>query len=105
MPECTRQTPLTHLILFTVPDRSSLVMNTWNCTDGFVDHKTEIEPLQRINTTYLALAAVNDRNTGNGTLYVMFDSGRGPQVEEWVMPKQAGNMWVTSRNVTVDFGI
>ena len=38
-------------------------------------------------------------------MYIMFDSGKGPQVEEWTMPKRAGEPWITSRNVTVDFDL
>jgi hypothetical protein len=94
---------LANLILFAVPNRSSLVLSAWNCTTGFLDHTSEIEPLQKPNTTYLSLAAMSDRVTGDGNLYVMFDSGNGPQVEEWTVPKRAGDPWVTSRNVTVGF--
>lgn len=91
--------------MFTVPDRSSLVLNAWNCSTGFLDHTDEIKPLQKPNTTYLSLAAMSDRATGDGSVYVMFDSGTGPQVEEWTMPQCAGDPWVTSRNVTIDFGL
>jgi hypothetical protein len=94
---------LTHLILFAVPDRSSLVLSAWNCTSGFSDRTSEIEPLQKPNTTYLALAAMSDRVTGIGNVYIMFDVGHGPQVEEWTVPQRAGQPWVTVKNVTVDF--
>lgn len=60
-------------------------------------------PLQKANTTYLSLAAMSDKATGDGNVYIMFDSGNGRQVEEWTVPKRAGNPWVTSRKVTVDF--
>jgi hypothetical protein len=96
---------LTNLILFTVPDRSSLVLSTWNCTTGFLDHTSEIEPLQKANTIYLSLAAMSDRVTGDGNVYIMLDSGNGPQVEEWTVPKRAGDPWATSRNVTSDFDL
>lgn len=105
LPECTQDTPLANLILFAVPDCSSLVLNAWNCSLGFLDHTSEIEPLQKPNTTYLSLAAMSDGATGNGNVYVIFDSGDGPQVEEWTVPERAGDPWVTSRNVTVDFGL
>lgn len=105
MPECVQQTPLTHLIIFAVPDRSSLAMSAWNCTSGFQDHTDEIKPVQRHNTTYLSLASMSDRVTGDGSLYIMFDTGEGPQVEEWTVPKRAGAPWVKSRRVTTDFGI
>jgi hypothetical protein len=51
------------------------------------------------------LAAVSDRVTGDGKLYIMFDYGRGPQVEEWTVPKRADDPWITSRNVTMDFDL
>ena len=104
-PECAKNAPLTHLIFYTVPDRSSLVMSAWNCTTGFEDHTTEIMPLQKTNTTFLALATVSDRFTSTGDIYIMYDSGHGPQVEEWVMPLRAGDPWNTSRPVTVDFSL
>ena len=105
MPECTRSTPLTNLIFFATADRSALVLSAWNCTAGFLDHSSEIEPLQKPNTTYLSLAATNDRVSGDGDLYIMFDSGNGPQVEEWAVPKRAGDPWVMGRTVTDNFGI
>ena len=61
--------------------------------------------MQKPNTTFLALSALNDKNTGEGNVYVMFDSGNGPQIEEWDMPTYAGDPWETSRNVTVDFAL
>jgi len=96
---------LANLIIYTVPDRHTLVLNAWNCSTGFVDHTSEIKPLQKPNTTYLSLAAMNDRETEVGTVYVMFDSGAGPQIEEWTVPQRAGDPWITSRKVTVDFGL
>lgn len=105
LPECYQETPLTNLIFFATPDRKSLVMSAWNCTDGFADHTVEIEPLQKANTTFLSLAAMSDRATGDGNVYVMFDSGKGPEVEEWTVPKRAGEPWVMSRRVDVDFGV
>ena len=95
--------PLTHLILFAGPDRSSLVMIAWDIISGFLDHTFEIAPLQKPNTTFLSLAAMSDTATWDGNVYIMFDSGSGPQIEEWTVPKRAGLPWVTSRNVTVDF--
>ena len=105
LPQCMHDTPLTNLIIFTTPDRSLLVLNAWNCTAGFQDHTAEIQPLQKPNTTYLSLAAMSDRNSGDGSLYIMFDSGNGPQVEEWTVPKHAGEPWTTTRAVTTDFGL
>ena len=107
MPECTHNDDLraTNLILFAVPDCSSLILNAWNCSSGYLDHTSEIQPLQKANTTYLSLASTLDKATGNGSVYIMFDSGNGPQVEEWTVPKRAGDPWITSRNVTTDFGL
>ena len=96
-------TPITHLIFFAVPDRSSLVLSVWNCTSGFSDHTSEIAPLQKPNTTFLSLETIRDPETWDALVYIMFDSGSGPQVEEWAVPKIAGLPWVTSRSVTVDF--
>lgn len=105
LPECYQQTPLTNLVFFAAPDRKSLVLSAWNCTDGFQDHTAEIQPLQKANTTYLSLAAMSDRATGDGNLYIMFDSGKGPEVEEWTVPKLAGEPWVVSQKVDVDFAL
>ena len=69
-----------------------------------MDHTSDIQHLQKPNTTFLSLAAMSDKATGEGSLYVMYDSGSGPQVEEWTVPRFTGDPWVTSRNVTVDFG-
>ena len=48
---------------------------------------------------------MSDRATGIGSLYMLFDQGTGPQVEEWTVPKHAGDPWAGRRNVTVDFGL
>ena len=98
-------TPLANLIIYTSPDRSSLSLNAWNCTSGFVDQTPAIQPLQKANTTFLSLAAMSDRATGDGNLYLLFDSGTGPLVEEWTVPQHAGDPWTGRRNVTVDFGL
>lgn len=94
---------MTNLILYASPDRTSLLLTAWNCSTGFTDQTSEIQALQKPSTTFLALSALNDKETGDGNMYVMFDSGNGPQVEEWDMPRYAGAPWETSRNVTVDF--
>lgn len=70
-----------------------------------MDHTSEIKPLQKSNTTYLSLAAVSDRVTGDGNLYIMYDSGNGPQVEEWTVPSRADDPWIKSRKVTTDFDL
>ena len=46
---------------------------------------------------------MSDRKSGDGDLYIMFDSGSGPQVEEWTVPKRAGDPWTISRAVTSNF--
>ena len=103
MPECAHKTPLTHLILYTTPDRNSLILSTWNCSQGFLDHTSQITPLQKASTTYLSLSTGNDKRKENNSVYIMFDSGGGPQVEEWMVPEQAGNPWMTNRSITVEF--
>jgi len=105
LPECYQETPLTNLIMFATPDRHSLSMTAWNCTAGFQDHTSEIDPLQKPNTTFLAIATMSDRATGNGNVYLMFDDGTGPQVEEWTVPRRAGDPWTVSRLVDVDFAL
>lgn len=80
-------------------------MSAWNCTAGFEDHTAEIQPLQKANTTFLSLTAMSDRATGDGNVYIMFDSGKGPEVEEWTVPKRAGEPWTVSRKVDVDFAL
>ena len=106
LPECTHGDDLraTNLILYTVPDGSSLVLSAWNCSSGYLNHTSEIQPLQKPNTTYLSLTSSLDRATGNGSVYIMYDSGGGPQVEEWTVPKRSGEPWTTRRDVTTDFG-
>ncbi|KAK5706373.1 hypothetical protein LTR97_001361 [Elasticomyces elasticus] len=105
LPECYQQTPLTTLIVYATPDRRSLVLSAWNCTAGFEDQTGEIAPLQKPNTTFLALAAMSDRATGDGNIYLMFDAGTGPEVEEWTVPKRVGDPWAISRKVDVDFSM
>ena len=78
-------------------------MNSWDCSLGISDRTVEIAPLQKANTTFLSLAAATHVQTGDANVYIMFDSGSGLQVEEWIMPRQAGLPWDTSNNVTVDF--
>ena len=100
---CINYMSLAQFILFAVPDRSSLVFNVWDCYLGFKDFTAQIAPLQKPNTTFLSLTAVRDEATGNANVYIMFDSGGGPQVEEWAVPEEADFPWVRSSNVNVDF--
>ncbi|KAI9711792.1 MAG: hypothetical protein M1820_001937 [Bogoriella megaspora] len=97
-PECAKTHPLTHLILYTSADQSTLNLNTWNCSKGFVNSTAEIAQLLKPDTTYLALASHND-----GRIYVMFDPGTGPEIEEWTVPSLSGNAWTGVRNVTTSF--
>ena len=53
----------------------------------------------------MSLAVVNDKFTGDSSLFVLLDTGKGPQIEEWAVPKLAGEPWTASRNVLVDFGM
>lgn len=105
LPECTQNLPLTHLILYSVSDQSALALSVWNCSSGYIDQTPNIAPLQKTNTTFLSLAALSDNDGGQGNFYIMFDSGSGPQVEEWTVPRFAGEPWTTTRNVTVDFAM
>ncbi|TLS21589.1 uncharacterized protein PpBr36_10132, partial [Pyricularia pennisetigena] len=96
LPECARTAPYTHLILFASSDRSSLLLVSWNCSGGFVDQTSKIGPLVvvpgRPSRTYLALAAPQPDGLANSTpssgrVFVLFDAGDGPQVEEWQAPR------------------
>jgi hypothetical protein len=98
VPECSKKQLFTHLILYTIPDRSSVNLNVWNCSSGFVNSTSQIQPLLKPNTTYLELASYN-----NGSVYVLFDQGNGPQIEEWVTPLVSGDPWKPARNVTAKF--
>ncbi|KAF2733135.1 hypothetical protein EJ04DRAFT_553597 [Polyplosphaeria fusca] len=81
MPECSLDTPLTHIILFATPDRSGLTLVYWNCSDGFVDQSSSISSLVKPNRSYLGLASHND-----GRMYILYDAGDGPQIDEWQVP-------------------
>lgn len=105
-PECMFDTPLTNLIVYTDAAKTTLFLDAWNCTDGFMNHTSELAPLQKPKTKFLALANMNDRNTsqvGNNALYILYDSGHGPQIEEWAVPQRAGQPWTGGRNVTANF--
>ncbi|KAI6357976.1 hypothetical protein MCOR25_007490 [Pyricularia grisea] len=96
LPECARAAPYTHLILFASTDRSSLSLVSWNCSGGFVDQTSKINPLMvvanRPGRKYLGLAAPQPDGLANSTpssgrVYVLFDAGDGPEVEEWQAPR------------------
>ena len=103
LPECAKRRPLTHLIFYASRNSQRLILSAWYCSTGFSDHTPQIKPLQKPNTTYLALSALNDRARGKGVIFIMFDPGTGPQIEEWTVPSLAGDPWVTRRDVNTDF--
>lgn len=94
-PECTRTstgTFITHLLLFASADRQSLSMVSWNCSSGFVAQDNRIEKLLKPNRTYLGLSTTSASNLTffDQRVYVLFDEGAGPQVEEWQVPASGG---------------
>lgn len=95
LPQCARGTAgsfLTHLLLFASPDRQTLTLVSWNCSSGFVAQQNRIEDLLKPNRTYLGLATTSASNLTfvGQSVYVLFDEGAGPQVEEWRVPSSGG---------------
>ncbi|KAK4442082.1 hypothetical protein QBC34DRAFT_419271 [Podospora aff. communis PSN243] len=93
LPECARSgTFVTHLLLFASTDRTSLSLVSWNCSSGFVQQQSRIEGLLKPNRTYLGLATTSASNLSfsDQRVYVLFDEGTGPQVEEWEVPASGG---------------
>ncbi|KAJ8133256.1 hypothetical protein O1611_g360 [Lasiodiplodia mahajangana] len=88
LPDCARgDQPFTHLIMFPTPDQSSLNLISWNCSSGFVNQTTKIEPLLKAPRTYLGLAnTVSSLDPEDQRVYVLFDGGDGPEIEEWQVP-------------------
>lgn len=91
LPECALSKAgafLTHLILFATPDRKDLTLVSWNCSSGFVTQNDRIEGLLRPGRTYLDLAAASASNLTfvGDRVYVLFDGGDGPEIEEWGVP-------------------
>ena len=41
----------------------------------------QMKPLQETNTTSLALLSLNNKALGDGFVYIMFDAGNGPRIE------------------------
>ncbi|KAI3327054.1 hypothetical protein HD806DRAFT_485891 [Xylariaceae sp. AK1471] len=94
LPQCATEDDqqLTHLIMFPSPDRSSLSLVSWNCSSGFIDQKPKIEPLLQANRTYLGLAnTLTSLDSEDQRVYVLFDGGNGPEIEEWQVPPGAQN--------------
>ncbi|KAF2258902.1 hypothetical protein CC78DRAFT_476888 [Lojkania enalia] len=81
VPECSEKDPYTDLILFASEDRKNLTLVSWNCSSGFIDQTNAIEPLLIPDRTYVSLASV-----ANGTIFVLFDAGDGPELEQWKAP-------------------
>ncbi|KAK0620525.1 hypothetical protein B0T14DRAFT_497038 [Immersiella caudata] len=93
LPECAESgTFLTHLLLFASPNRHSLSLVSWNCSSGFVPQQNRIEGLLKPNRTYLGLAttSASSLSFADQRVYVLFDEGAGPQVEEWEVPASGG---------------
>jgi hypothetical protein len=90
IPECARNRDnfMTHNLLFATADRRNLTLYSWNCSSGFVNQDSRIANLLKPNRTYLGLAStdVGRLPLDNQRVYVMFDQGAGPQVEEWEFP-------------------
>ncbi|KAI0528332.1 hypothetical protein GGR58DRAFT_529053 [Xylaria digitata] len=92
LPECVADQQLTCLILFPTIDRNSLNFVSWNCSSGFLNQTTRIEPLLQSNRTYLGLAStVTSFDSEDQRVYVLFDAGNGPEIEEWEVPPRAQN--------------
>ncbi|TGJ84592.1 hypothetical protein E0Z10_g4170 [Xylaria hypoxylon] len=107
LPECaTRDNQqFTHLILFPTIDRSSLNFISWNCSSGFLNQTTRIEPILQSNRTYLGLAnTLTSFDPEDQRVYVLFDAGDGPEIEEWEVPSGAQNAnWKVRGTIPVAF--
>lgn len=97
LPECTQTDAnpfLTHLILFASQDRKSLTLLSWNCSSGFTSVQTRVASLlpEKSERQYLGLSAAANSNMSlvGQRVYVAFDDGSGPVVEEWQVP-DSGN--------------
>lgn len=87
-PECSWPFPLIQLLLYPSANRSTLNLVAYNCSSGFVSPAPQLAPVPKENRTYLALLS-----HGDAKVYVMFDEGDGPEVEEWAMPELSGDAW------------
>ncbi|KAI0975671.1 hypothetical protein F4678DRAFT_483931 [Xylaria arbuscula] len=105
LPECVAidDQQLTHLILFPTLDQKGLNFISWNCSSGFLNQTDKIEPLLHDNRTYLGLAStVTSFDTEDQRVYVLFDAGDGPEIEEWEVPLGAqGANWEVLGKVPV----
>ena len=96
LPECAKSATgalITHLILFATPDRKSLRLVSWDCSRGFTEQQGRIEGLLRPGRTYLDLASASAGGAGLGgeRVYVLYDAGSGPEIEEWEVPDGSGD--------------
>lgn len=96
LPECAQTNTgafITHLILFASFDRKNLTLVSWNCSNGFMVQQDRIEKLLRPNRTYLGLTTTSASNLTftDDRVYVLFDEGNGPEVEEWQIPPSGGS--------------
>jgi hypothetical protein len=91
--------PLTHLLLHTSDDRSTLQLMSSNCSyQNSVVQNSKIQSLLKLGRSYLALASHDD-----GRVYVMFEQGNGPEIEEWTVPATENDgPWTFARNVPLD---
>ncbi|GAW20965.1 hypothetical protein ANO14919_104780 [Xylariales sp. No.14919] len=93
LPDCAKHDqPLTHLIIFPTLDTKSLNLVSWNCSSGFLNQTTRLGPLLQENRTYLGLAnTMTALDPEDQRVYVVFDAGDGPEIEEWQVPPGAQN--------------
>lgn len=92
LPECAEDAQLTHLLIFATADRSSLNLISWNCSSGFTDQQIQIAPLLKPDRVYLGLSStLNSLSATNQRVYVLFDGGDGPEIEEWQVPEVSDN--------------
>ncbi|KAI0140003.1 hypothetical protein F4776DRAFT_677254 [Hypoxylon sp. NC0597] len=102
LPQCAQSNIgafITHLILFASADRKNLTLVSWNCSSGFEIQQSRIENLLLPDRTYLGLATTSASNltfVGN-RVYVLYDEGNGPEVEEWQIPS-SGDSSVSGQN-------
>lgn len=95
-PECSRPFPLTQQQLYPSANRSTLNLVAYNCSSGFVSLAPQLAPVLKENRTYLALSS-----HGDAKVYVMFDEGDGPEVEEWGL---SGEVWDAGAVRAVEVG-
>ncbi|KAI0886488.1 uncharacterized protein GGS22DRAFT_198913 [Annulohypoxylon maeteangense] len=101
LPQCAKNNGafLTHLILFASPDRKNLTLVSWNCSSGFSIQQSRIEKLLLPDRTYLGLATTSASNLtfADNRVYVLYDEGNGPEVDEWQIPT-SGDSNITGQN-------